>query len=211
MSHYGYTLTRKGKELLAKVMAEKMPLTITRVMVGRGVCPDSVFPGDLEDLIDPVAEGTSDVPWYKGDTVHMTLEFRSDLNGGLKKDIVINEIGMYAKDLDGFSILLYYGALGDNPQKVCAFNGSGIDIRRFPVSIKIGEEASFVIDYSPEGLLTAGDISDYVMNILLPLILDEVLKALGNLGGGFVEMEESIPAANRTDDTLYGLILKTYD
>lgn len=31
------------------------------------------------------------------------------------------------------------------------------------------------------------------------------------VGGGFVEMEESIPVSDRVDDTLYGLILKTYE
>lgn len=31
------------------------------------------------------------------------------------------------------------------------------------------------------------------------------------VGGGFVEMEESIPVGERVDDTLYGLILKTYE
>lgn len=31
------------------------------------------------------------------------------------------------------------------------------------------------------------------------------------VGGGFVEMEESIPVSERVDDTLYGLILKTYE
>ena len=30
MSHYGYTLTRKGRALLARILAEKMPLTLTR-------------------------------------------------------------------------------------------------------------------------------------------------------------------------------------
>ena len=32
----------------------------------------------------------------------------------------------------------------------------------------------------------------------------------GGVGGGFVEMEESIPVGERVDDTLYGLILRTY-
>ena len=31
------------------------------------------------------------------------------------------------------------------------------------------------------------------------------------VGGWFVEMEESIPVSERVDDTLYGLILKTYE
>lgn len=33
----------------------------------------------------------------------------------------------------------------------------------------------------------------------------------GGVGGGYVEMEESIPVSERVDDTLYGLILKTYE
>ena len=211
MSHYGYTITKKGKELLAKVLAEKMPLVITRVVMGEGVCPDGVFPGDLEDLLSPAADGTSDTPRYSGDTVHMTLEFRSDLNGGLKRDITINEIGVYARDLNGANTLLYYGALGDNPQRVCAFNGSGIDIRRFPVSIKVGEEANVTIDYSPEDLMTAKEIDNYCFTVLLPVLLDKVMESLDGIGGGYIEMEESIPVKDRKKDTLYSLILKTYD
>ena len=210
MSHYGYTLTRKGRALLARILAEKMPLTLTRVVVGEGICPDGVFPGDLEGLISPAADGTSDIPRCTDDTVRMTLEFRSDLNGGLKRDIVIHEIGVYARDLDGSNTLLYYGALGDNPQKVCAFNGSGIDIRRFPISIRIGEEAEVTITYSPEGLMTAEDVADYCITTLLPMRLDEVMKALGGKPGGFIEMEESIPEKYRFDNTLYGLILRDY-
>lgn len=37
------------------------------------------------------------------------------------------------------------------------------------------------------------------------------MAGTGSGGGyGFVEMETSIPTANRADNTLYGLILKTY-
>lgn len=32
----------------------------------------------------------------------------------------------------------------------------------------------------------------------------------GGASWGFIEMETSIPTANRTDNTLYGLILQTY-
>ena len=210
MSHYGCTLTKKGSELLAKIMAEKMPLVITGIKIGSGICPDDIFPGDLEGLIDPVADGTSNVPWYSGDTVRMTIEFRSDMNGGLKKDVLINEFGVFAKDLDGSKVMLYYGTLGDSPQKVCAFNGSGIDIRRFPISIKVGEQAQVIIDYSPEGLMTAEDVAEYCTTTLLPQIIEEVLKALGGGSGGFIEMEEPSQEEYRFDNTLYGLILRDY-
>jgi len=210
MSQYGCTLTRKGRELLARLGAEQKPLVLTGVKIGSGVCPDDVFPGDLEGLIDPVADGTSNMPRYAGDTVFLTVEFRSDMNGGLEHDVLINEFGVFSRDPDGANVLLYYGALGDNPQKVNAFSGSGIDIRRFPVSIRIGEEAEVIIDYSPEGLMTAEDVSEYCTTILLPLLIDEVVKALGGRPGGFIEMENPIPTEHRFEDTLYGLILRDY-
>lgn len=210
MSQYGCTLTRVGSELLARLGAEQKPLVITGVKVGSGVCPDDVFPGDLEGLIDPVADGTSNMPRYKGNTVFLTVEFRSDMNGGLKHDILINEFGVFSRDPDGANVLLYYGTLGDHPQKVSAFSNSGIDIRRFPISIKVGEMAEVVIDYSPEGLMTAEDVAEYCTTILLPQLIDEVLKALGGKPGGFIEMEELIPEERRFDDTLYGLVLRDY-
>ena len=59
MSLYGSTIPRKGRELFAKILATSKPLTITRVMMGQGICPDTIFPGDLEDLIQPVAAVSS--------------------------------------------------------------------------------------------------------------------------------------------------------
>ena len=97
MSQYGCTITKKGRELIAKVLASKTPLTLTRVMMGSGICPDDVFPGDLQDLIEPVAAGTSSTPVYDGDTVHMTVEYRSDMNGGLDHGFWIREFGVFAK------------------------------------------------------------------------------------------------------------------
>ena len=210
MSQYGCTLTKKGKELLARLAAEEKPLVITKVMFGSGVCPDDVFAGDLEGLIDPAAQGTSTVPWHAGDTVHMTLEFRSDLNGGLKNAVTLTEFGVFARDPDGAGVLLYYGTFADNPQRVPAYSGSGVDIRRFPISIKVGEEAEVIIDYSPEALMTAEDVAEYCTTILLPQLLAEVIKMLGSGSGGFTEMEASIPEEYRMDGTLYGLILRDY-
>lgn len=36
------------------------------------------------------------------------------------------------------------------------------------------------------------------------------IRAMAGTGGGFIEMETSIPVSSRTDNTLYGLILETY-
>ena len=53
-------------------------------------------------------------------------------------------------------------------------------------------------------------MAEYCTTVLLPLLIDEVVKALGGKPGGFIEMVEPIPAERRFDDTLYGLVLRDY-
>lgn len=167
-SYYGCTIPRRGRELIAHILAAKIPLKITRVMMGQGICPENVFPGDLEDLVEPVAAGTSTTPVYDGDTVHMTVEYRSDLNGGLERGFWIREFGVFAEDEDGSEVMLYYGTLGKYPQWVSAFSTNGLDVRRYPVSITVGEGATVIIGYSPESFMTAEDVSEYCVVTMLP-------------------------------------------
>ena len=175
---YGCTITRRGRNLITKIMAEKMPLTLTRTMDGSGTCPEGMFPGDLEDLVEPVAAATSNEPMYDEDTVHMTVEYRSDLNGGLDHGFWIREFGVYARDLDGEEVLLYYGTLGGYPQWVSAYSKNGVDTRRFPISITVGEGATVIIDYSPEAFMTAEDVHEYCTVVLLPQFLVEAQKLI---------------------------------
>ena len=175
---YGCTITRRGRNLITKIMAEKMPLTLTRTMVGSGTCPEGMFPGDLEDQVQPVAAATSNEPMYDEDTVHMTVEYRSDLNGGLDHGFWIREFGVYARDLDGEEVLLYYGTLGGYPQWVSAYSKNGVDTRRFPISITVGEGATVIIDYSPEAFMTAEDVHEYCTVVLLPQFLVEAQKLI---------------------------------
>lgn len=179
MSQYGCTITKQGRELIAKILASKTPLTLTRVMMGSGVCPDDVFPGDLQDLIEPVAAGTSSTPTYDGDTVHMTVEYRSDMNGGLEYGFWIREFGVFAKDEDGGEeIMLYYATLGDYPQWVSAYSDTGLDVRRYPVSITVGEGATVIIDYSPEAFMTAEDVEQFCMTTILPRFIIEAQRLI---------------------------------
>lgn len=178
MYGYGCTTTKRGRALIAKIMAAKMPLTLTRTMVGSGTCPEGLFPGELQDLVEPVAAATSNEPMYDGDTVHMTVEYRSDLNGGLDHGFWIREFGVFARDLDGEEVLLYYGTLGDYPQWVSAYSNTGIDTRRFPISITVGEGAVVVIDYSPEAFMTAEDVAQYCVVVMLPQFLAEAQKLI---------------------------------
>ena len=61
MSWYGFTVTDKGRALIAKLVAGKT-LSLSRIMVGSGACPDGTNPKTLTDLVAPVAAATSTVP-----------------------------------------------------------------------------------------------------------------------------------------------------
>ena len=171
---YGCTITRRGRNLITKIMAEKMPLTLTRTMVGSGTCPEGMFPGDLEDLVEPVAAATSNEPMYDEDTVHMTVEYRSDLNGGLDHGFWIREFGVFAKDPeDGSDVMIFYGALAEYGQWVSAYTTGGIDIREYDIAITVGEGATVLLDYSPEAFVTSEDVVELCTTVLLPQFLVE--------------------------------------
>ena len=168
MSQYGCALTKGGLALIAKVLAGATPLVLTRVMMGSGLCPDGTYPGELEDLIEPVAAGTSTEPIYDKDSVRLVIEYRSDMNGGLEHGFYIREFGVFARDVDGSEVMLFYGTLGDYPQWVSAYSATGLDVRRYPVVITVGEGAQVDIDYIPEAFMTAEDMEDYCTTVIFP-------------------------------------------
>lgn len=173
MSYYGFTVTDKGRALIAKLVAGKQ-LELSKIMVGSGSCPDDTKPRELLDLCTPVAEATSTTPQYDGEKVSMTVEYRSDMNGGLKKGFWLKEFGIYAVDPDEGEILIYYGSLGDYPQWVSPLSKTGIDVRRFPVCIIIGDDSGVSVDYNCQSWMTAEDVNKYCMETLLPQMLETV-------------------------------------
>lgn len=174
---YGFVVTDKGRELIAKLVAGQT-LNITRVMVGSGTVDEDVEMTKLTTLVQPVALGTSTIPKYDGASVTMTAEYRSDLNGGLDHGFWLSEFGIYAYDPDVGEIMLYYGSLGDYPQYVSAKSDTGVDVRRFPVCIVIGEDLGVTVDYKCEAWMTAEDVAEYTSDTILPDFLSEADTAV---------------------------------
>ena len=177
MSYYGFTVTDKGRSLIAKLVAGKQ-LSLSRIMVGSGSCPDDKEPRSLTDLMEPVAAATSTTPSYDGASVKMIVEYRSDLNGGLDHGFWLREFGVYAFDPDEGEILIYYGYLGDYPQWVSAASTTGVDVRRFPVCIVIGDDSGVSVDYNCEAWMTAEDVEQYCTITMLPKFLEEARKLI---------------------------------
>lgn len=177
MSYYGFVVTDNGRKLIAKLVSGKQ-LVLSRVMVGSGLCPDEIDPRILTDLIEPVAAATTTIPVYDGASVKMTVEYRSDLNGGLEFGFWLREFGIFAFDPDIGEVLIYYGCLGDYPQWVSAMSSNGVDVRRFPVCIVIGDDSGVRVDYNCEAWQTAEDVAQYCSITLLPQLIDKARELI---------------------------------
>ena len=167
---YAYTITDKGRYLIAKLLAGDQ-MHITKIMVGKGELPENVDIPAITDLYEPVAIATSDEPKSDRGVAYLTVEYNSALNGGLQEGFWLREIGIFAQDPVEGEILLLYANLGDYPQWVSRYDSSkGVDVRRFPFSIAIGEDRGMVVDFHTELWMTAEDVRSYFELNLLPLI-----------------------------------------
>lgn len=167
----GFTITKQGWHLLAKLVAGAT-LEISKVMVGSGKVPEGVNPGELTDLVQPVALATSTLPVVEDKQVSFIVEYRNDLNGdlrepseaqsgkssGLADGFWLNEFGVFANDPDEGEVLLYYATMGDYPQYVSAFSGGSVDIRRYPVSIALSDCEDVQLAYPAGALVTAEEM-----------------------------------------------------
>ncbi len=214
MNDYGFAITDNGRFLIAK-LATGVKLKLTKTMVGSGR-PVDCEAREMTDLSKPVAEATSTVPIYNEDRVEMVVEYRSDLNGGLKQGFWLNEFGVYAEDPDEGEILLYYGCLGDYPQWVSAASKTGVDVRRFPVTIIIGSGAEVEINFNSEAWMTAEDVKKYCEDAMLPELLKNVesnfseeLKKAGEALDIANEVKEEMENFSPSEITSQDIIIPT--
>lgn len=177
MSYYGGTITVKGRNLITSLLAGET-LEFTRIVVGSGAMPEGVEPIDMEALVTPVAEAVSTIPVVENGEMFLTVEYRNDLNGGLKEGFWLSEFGIFAKTANSDEVLLYYATLGDSPQPVNAYKDNRIDIRRYPVTIALEIDANVQVSYNPGSFITAAEAQE--------LIGGMVSEAMGAVGSAVI-------------------------
>lgn len=171
---YAFTVTDAGRYLIARLLTGE-ELHITKIMVGKGEMPENVRMAAITELYEPVAQATSDEPKADRGVAYLTVEYNSSLNGGLQTGFWLREFGIFALDPVEGEILLAYATLGDHPQWVCAYDPTkGVDVRRFPVSIAIGEDRGMVVDYHTDLWMTAEDVRSYFEINLMPILEQKI-------------------------------------
>lgn len=158
-------ITKAGYALQAKLFAEGGDFSITRVEVGSGVCPEGADPSTFSRLIATKARATSTKPRREGCEVALTVEYRSDLNGGIEKPFQISEFGVFSIGAEGQEILLLYGDLSDYPETAVPQKYGGC-VRRYPINVIIGPDAKASLAYPAGAWATWEEMDDAIRTAL---------------------------------------------
>ena len=175
---YGFVITEAGNNLLAEMVAGDK-LTITKVVMDKGTAESAEAARKLTAPIDPGPNGTSTEPTVEGAAVNMLVEYRSDLNGGLKEGFWIGGFAVFGKVENGAETMIYYGSLGEQKQYVSAYvEGTAPDVRRYPVSITVTAGVEVDVSYPAEAWMTAEDVAELFNDTLKPQLeasLDDLI------------------------------------
>ncbi len=172
----GFTITKAGKKLLAKLVATKEELSITRVMVGKGEVQQGQIPEQFTDLIEPVAQATSTIPVVKNGVISFIVEYRNDLNGGLQEGFWLKEFGVFAQDGEK-EILLYYASLGEYPQYIEVYENGKVNVKKYPVSIIVTDDIKVTIAYAALAFVTEERMKEFVEIEALPYLEDVLAES----------------------------------
>ena len=166
---YGFVITEAGNQMLAKMVAGQT-LKLSGVFMDLGTVEDKETARQLTAPLEPGPAGTSTVPTVKGNQVGMIVQFRSDLDGGLKEDKWIGGFGVYAKDPDtGDPVMIYYASLGNQKQPIAAYvEGTAPDVRNFPISIRVTSGVDATLTYPAGAWMTAEDVLEYFNDTIKP-------------------------------------------
>ena len=193
---YGFVITEAGNRLLAKMVAGQT-LELSGVIMEKGTADSADAARKLTAPIDPGPAGTSTVPTVKDSTATMTVEYRSDLNGGLAVGFWIGGFAIYARDPDTReNVMVYYGSLGDAKQYVSAYTqGMAPDVRRYQVSITVTAGVEVSLGYPAEAWMTAQDVAEYCTAAVMPQIY-------GQIAGEILTGRVYTPLADRTGEEI---------
>lgn len=163
----GTVITKKGLQLIAKLVASGTALTFTRVSVGTGSVPAGYDPGNMTDLNNYKMDGSISSCSFLGDEASIIMQISSL---GVETGFTITETGLFATDPDEGEILYSYLDLSKDPQYVYEENSAISKFVEMTLVVKVGTVERVTAQLNPHSLLTRdGDISDTSIEELEPI------------------------------------------
>ncbi len=180
----GTVITKKGLQLIAKLVASGTALTFTRVSVGTGSVPAGYDPGSMTDLNNYKMDGSISSCSFLGDEASIIMQISSL---GVEVGFTITETGLFATDPDEGEILYSYLDLSKDPQYVYEENSAISKFVEMTLVVKVGTVERVTAQLNPRSLLTRdGDISDTSINELEPIDTKYPVPAAGETAKVFM-------------------------
>lgn len=158
----GTVITKKGMQLLVKLIATKGVLEFTRVSVGTGVMKNGYDPASMTDLIQYKMDGMISECEADGDIAKITMQISSV---GIETGFTMTEMGVFADDPDLGEILYAYLDMREDPQYIYAEGGTAQKFVEVTLDVAI-EEATKVTTYiNPKSMITRKEFEEVTGNV----------------------------------------------
>ena len=187
----GTVITKRGMQLLIKVLASESMLKFTRVEVGTGGLPAGYDPASMTKLNRYKMDGVISRCKADGDVAKITMQLSS---AGVESGFIMSEIGIYAEDPDLGDILYAYLDLGDDPQYIYAEGGQAQKFLMFTLEVAIEEAAKVSAYINPAGLITRAEFEGE-----LRAVKEELARENQKTREEFEELKNSAGSAEEYD------------
>lgn len=158
----GTVITKKGIQLLAKVLASKNPLNITRAAVGTGKIQKGYDPSSMIGLVEYKMDAMISGCSASGDIAEVTMQVSSE---GIETGFIITEIGIFAEDPDDGEILYAYIDLSDDAQYIYPEGGEAIKFVEITLDIIIAEGTRVTAFINPSSMVRRQEFEETVKEI----------------------------------------------
>ena len=158
----GTVITKKGIQLLAKVLASKNLLNITRAAVGTGKIQKGYDPSSMIGLVEYKMDAMISGCSASGDIAEITMQVSSE---GIETGFIITEIGIFAEDPDDGEILYAYIDLSDDAQYIYPEGGEAIKFVEITLDIIIAEGTRVTAFINPSSMVRRQEFEETVKEI----------------------------------------------
>lgn len=146
----GSITTNKGIALIAKLLASKGALQITRVAVGDGTPPST--PATLNALVHELKNANIEsMENPKNGEAKIVVTVSSI---GVTTGFFIKEIGVFARDTDGSEILYSYAGFSNNPQWIRPEGAAITNVATYDLNTIVDRVSEVVVKIDPSSLAT---------------------------------------------------------
>lgn len=157
----GTIITKKGIQLLVKLMATKGELVFNRVGIGIGLLPTGYDPASMIDLVNYKMDGAISRCEADSDVAKITMQVSSI---GVETGFTMTEIGIFAEDPDVGEILYSYLDLQEDPQYIYAEGGDAEKYIEITLEVAIEESTKVSAYINPDSLVTRQEFEKQLLN-----------------------------------------------